>query len=312
MVRCVRFPSLCRTSAQTEGGFTLIAIAALLLVLSVTVALILPNDVADEADRIRVTQRRMRMIEQALQTFSTTSQTHRILPCPARYDRSYSSTNFAREVPNCWKAATADGCDTSRSWAGLLCAPGSTVVAGSVPVATLNLPSEFMLDGWGNKFTYVVDTFPTTVTAGSPNVLSASYASPLQIYSVNNVQARDLRGNQLIDQTVQTVPALIISGGPNQSGVVSAYGTRGYCDPNGYDAANCDFDTDMNLYIADSWHREDGLFDDLVLPVLFDRKNCQPPVPCSREQGASPAAPTAKKKDQPENCVPRSYFGAGQ
>lgn len=293
---------------RTEAGFTLVVISALLLVLAASVALLLPNEAGDEAYRIAVTQRRMTMVENAIQNFSAYDNSHRLLPCPARYDRSYTATGFQASVTNCWKAATPGGCDaTTKTYFGLLCTPGSTIVAGGVPVAALGLPEEAMLDGWGNKIVYVMDTQLANITPGTgTNVLPTAYASPFQIYSVNSTTPRDLRGNAMLNAGLQRVTGLLISSGPNQNGAITQYGTKQTCNANGYDVANCDFDTDMQQYTADAWHKEDGLFDDIVRPLLLEKKNCAPPVPCAYE----PPSVSGPMKALPENCVPRAVFTA--
>lgn len=303
-------PFLPSAKNNPEAGFSLVVISALLLVLAASVALLLPNEAGEESYRISVTQRRMTMIQNAMQNFSTYDTSHRLLPCPARYDRGYTATGFQASVPNCWKAALPGGCDTTtKSYLGLLCNPASTVVAGGVPVAALGLPEDTMLDGWGNKIVYVMDTQLSTISPGTaPNILPASYASPFQIYSVNSTTPRDLRAAPLLNAGVQRVAGLLVSSGPNQNGAVTQFGTKQACVANGYDVANCDFDTDMLQYTADAWHKEDGLFDDILRPILMEKKNCASPVPCNYE----PSAVVGPMKAIPENCVPRTLFNASE
>ncbi len=293
-------------SHASEAGFTLIAIAAILLVLSAAVVLLLPNEASESRKRLRTTQVRLRMIELAIQNYSKYDVGHRILPCPARYDRSYTATAFQKPVLDCWKAAIPGNCDpTTKSYQGVFCNAGSTVVAGAVPVMALNLPQDAMLDGWGNKIVYVMDTQLANTTAGvSPTVLPTAYGSPFQIYSVGSTTPNDLRGWPLLNAGVQRPVGLLISAGPNQNGAISSYGTMQSCVANGYDSTNCDFDSDLQRYTADNWHNEDGVFDDVVVPILVEKRNCQPPVRC----GYEPSGATTVMKNQPENCVQRIKF----
>jgi hypothetical protein len=317
-------------SASRQGGFTALAMAGILLVASITVTLLLPNEREVAMERQRVTQERMNAIAQAMDKYVLLKGN--LLPCPARVDRVYSAPQFQRSVTECHKASSVcnETSPTFRNYDGTFCRRGSSVVAGAVPVTQLNLGEEYMLDGWGNKIIYVVDTTMTRLA-----MQPANYNSPIQLYGIDGNAARDLRGRIIYDPNAQRLPALLISTGINGNGAVGGSGVRQTCNLGADDGQNCDFSTDLMLYTADRARSEDGQFDDIIQPIILQNRSCQEPQPCIQEKcttfGVDPnqcAVPTlprvvntatmtererlifSAKGNVPEGCVHRAVAPA--
>lgn len=203
-----------------KKGFSLIAIATILVVIGAAVLLsMLPQSDAEFEDRIS-TQDRLDRIRIAVTRFY--SQNGGVYPCPARFDLLISNNNFGNEI-NATCQTTPFTCPVT---AGIVCPTGSaTTWVGAVPVKALNLPDEFAFDEWGNRITYAVNNNTT--------------------FRIN-----DAAGNQL---TLVNFHAF--SHGPNGMGSYLRTGaanpsacTQGAWDANASEFQNCNFATD-NIFL---------------------------------------------------------------
>lgn len=115
-----------------------------------------------EKNRIEETQDTLQEILDAIDAYhdDTTHPEHSgstLLPCPAG-EREYSDDDFGiAEGTNQDTAACATRCDAPN----LLTADSGRVVAGTVPVISLNIDPRLILDGWNRRITYVVDSYLT-------------------------------------------------------------------------------------------------------------------------------------------------------
>lgn len=128
-------------------GFSLIELSIVLAIIGVTLggALTLGTK-QSEASKLKETNIKLDQIEQALEQYVTL---HQRLPCPADGTSvmdAPSSNQFGIEGE-----ASSTGCTGSNM------NDGSTVYAGVVPVKTLGLPDNAMIDGWGKRISYAVD-----------------------------------------------------------------------------------------------------------------------------------------------------------
>ena len=105
----------------------------------------------DSTQRVS-TNNRLDTIEKSLLTYRLVNNR---LPCPADGTLAKSNAGFGLE-------SGAPGACTQNFTATV---NGSTVVEGVVPVRSLNLPDEYMYDGWGNKIAYAVWTPITAIRA---------------------------------------------------------------------------------------------------------------------------------------------------
>lgn len=93
------------------------------------------------------TETKMLRIEEALAGFLATN---RRLPCPASGITAVDLAAFGVEQVS---GSNPQACIADFSVA----VGGSTVWGGVVPVTTLQLPDDFMYDGWGRRINYIVD-----------------------------------------------------------------------------------------------------------------------------------------------------------
>lgn len=130
-------------SQHKKRGFSLIelsvAIAVLGLIIYTTLAIFAERS---KIDKIAVTERKMDEIEKAIHLYFLTNTD---LPCAADGTVALDVAAFA--IENCAMdnyELSADG-----------------IVSGVVPTRALNLPDDYMFDGWGRRFSYFVTTAAT-------------------------------------------------------------------------------------------------------------------------------------------------------
>lgn len=127
------------TTART-AGFTLIELSIWITILAVLAASLLSfmtPPAVEEMEKIKLTQRNMRIVMDALIDFRATNNR---LPCPA-----------LRNITDAAPQAYSEDCT------------GVTVGAvrhnlGAVPARTLGIAEEYALDGWGRRLTYHVSS----------------------------------------------------------------------------------------------------------------------------------------------------------
>lgn len=95
--------------------------------------------------RIEQTEAKLNRIEDALGAYLVLNGR---LPCPARGNMQTTDSTFGVE----WRNGSNDDCHGDMEPSG-----ATEIFVGVVPVITLNLPDEFMFDGWGRRITYIVD-----------------------------------------------------------------------------------------------------------------------------------------------------------
>lgn len=141
-----------------RSGFTLVEMAIVLTVIGVvTYALLGVSGAQIEMGKAKETQSKIKRIEDALTVYF---KTNGYLPCPADATQPVSSTTFGKEPAGTDHTATFSAIRCGTASDGLLMtssSPGaSALYVGATPTRTLNLPDEYMFDGWGNRITYIV------------------------------------------------------------------------------------------------------------------------------------------------------------
>lgn len=96
-----------------------------------------------------ITNYKMKVIEDAMHRYA---RSHFRLPCPSLSNLDPSNANFGKEY---WPNTTPSTCGFDPDYQAFI--SGANFVAGSVPTRTLGLPDDYMLDGWGRHFRYVID-----------------------------------------------------------------------------------------------------------------------------------------------------------
>lgn len=192
---------------------------------------------SSELSRRAETVKRLETIETALARYAST---YTRIPCPAESGASPENPIFGQE-----STATDDCSNPSDPSSG-------NVFAGTLPVRTLHLDDRYMLDGWGRRFTYVVDQrfanrgVKATDLAGN----ESSYLSTIK----SDIEIRDtIGGNILYNGIDDRIVALVISHGANGHGAYTFTGNR-------IDAGVTDADE-----LANSHYHGGGSFDPLFI-----------------------------------------------
>jgi prepilin-type N-terminal cleavage/methylation domain-containing protein len=210
-----------RTCFPEKYGFSLVELSVVLAIIGITLgaALTLATN-QTESGRIQLTNSRMDAIEEGVAAFLLENSR---LPCPANGVLSPSHVDHGRE--NIDDNDNPSVCDNSLHV--------SNVDAGVVPTKTLGLPDEFMEDGWGWRFTYVIDDRYANSNSYHPNTVGRNedcdnitssdcftYFDPNVVTIVINDQALGTP-SQLTDQAAM----VLISHGKNGHGAYLRHGS---------------------------------------------------------------------------------------
>ncbi len=229
------------------NGFSLLelsvvmVIAAILLTMAVSV-----GSSRIEAQKIQATNERILFIMAALDQYV---REYNHLPCPADGSDDSSAATFG----------VGDGTDTD----GGDCleenfdVATNNVVSGTVPFVTLGLAAVVAEDGWGNKFTYVVDEDLTFVDRDDPPTVGYTDDSTPGEIEVENGAGTTIASD---------VAVLVISHGKNGHGA-----WRGKGGANRRDAGVADTtDEGKNSHISNTYDEEfvqiypTSSFDDII------------------------------------------------
>ncbi len=133
---------------KKSSGFTLIEMAVVLTIASLFIGSTLSIAArVSESERTTLTNERMAYIINALEQYV---ENYNQLPCPASLTALPSTANFGIGAGTGTATCTQDNDDDTAT-------SNENIVAGAVPFGTLGISPEYMLDGWGRRFTYVVD-----------------------------------------------------------------------------------------------------------------------------------------------------------
>lgn len=156
-------------SARTQRGFTLLELAVVLALIGVITGMGLVTLIgAIQASQVNKTVERMDAIEKVLLNYAVAFGR---IPCPSSLTLTPSNVNYGIE------AANQGSCTGGTPAANFAAASGA--VEGGVPTRALQLPDEYMYDGWGRRLRYAVDPIYTAanvlpIIAGGPCTASAT------------------------------------------------------------------------------------------------------------------------------------------
>ncbi|NET71233.1 MAG: hypothetical protein F6K62_09995 [Sphaerospermopsis sp. SIO1G2] len=216
-----------RHNIHAKEGFSLIELSIIITVFALLLTSMLQvNNVAVEVEAITVTEGRLDKIERALMYYYA-SEGH--LPCPA--SRSARPDNAAYGVStDCNAAAPAGTVDVGGS------SDEYRIRMGALPSRTIGLRDDEGVDGWSNKFSYVIirelgigqteyDNYAPTQTSDYFQV-----TDPLDTYG---------------DDPSEIVAYVVFSHGVDKRGAFARNGAAGLncgSTADASDAENCDID----------------------------------------------------------------------
>lgn len=210
-MRKQRYTGLSRRSPKGKGGFTLIEMAVVLVILSMAAGGGLAIfSRSKDADALRTTRERMEKILRMTELYVLR---YGQLPCPASPILRPGDSLFGQSISVVTAAAPGTpACSTSATYS--LATTGATtyVFMGAVPVGALGLHPDYMLDGWGRQLSYVVDQDMTNDT---------DEATPFFNGVSSDISIVDAGGNSVVKDgtgTAATPAVLVLSHGRNGFG----------------------------------------------------------------------------------------------
>ena len=206
-----------------KKGFTLLELSIALVIIAIITGISAYMGTAVIATaRLSATQQRMKAIDQALMKYRVANDR---LPCPADLTIPQGGANFG--IEGATPGACTGGTPSANFSAASTTYTFATAAEGAVPTVTLGLPNDFMVDGWGNRFRYAVDTGMTAPGAFPAMSLGCAYGA---------VTVNDANGN---GRTQAAIYALI-SHGANGHGAYTQNGvTLNARSVNASEQTNC-------------------------------------------------------------------------
>lgn len=227
----------CRKISGQKFGFTLIELSVVLIVIALITGMGMMATLGTlESARRASTQNKLDVIEKALMDFRNRYDR---LPCPGDITLTDSSSVYGLEAANvneCTGGSPAAEDVSGNNGIQHYLNGYPPTVSGSVPARTLGLPDEYMFDGWGRRFTYVVDahvTMPNAFSIIPPNANNCS------------LWVKDSGGGYRSgDDTRGGAMYVLVSHGPNGHGAYVSGGSRVSAgSTNGDELTNCRCDS---------------------------------------------------------------------
>ena len=216
------------------SGFTLVETA--LVVLGGGIMLAAFSDFivnSQRQQRIDTTELRMAAIQQALGTYLVNKGAY---PCPAGLKDPVNISTYGVDVTGNYSVTSVNflNCEQAPVLPGTYRVNNAgTIRIGAVPVRTLNLPDEYMNDGWNYRFIYAV----TESQAAIPNIT----AFPgIDLFSPTGGKIGIIDGSSTsVINPPNSADYIIISTGPQHNGAYTSDGAMSPCNTTTVDSINC-------------------------------------------------------------------------
>lgn len=206
----------------SQGGYSLIGMTLFVVVAGILVAggLFLAKQYG-YSQKLDATNGKIARIEEALKNYRALNG---YLPCPADIGAGTETASFGRAT-SCYGAG-ASGIESPLGRAN------ERVHIGSVPVRSLNIPDELMVDEWGSRFVYAVSDYYTNPSVTAKPDFAADKGAITMI---------DMAGTNMTPATPGGVLYTVISLGPDRRGARNLAGhEKEACPASGPSAENCD------------------------------------------------------------------------
>ena len=213
-----------------KKAFSLTELTIVIIIISVFISAIISASIfASNNAKITVTKNRMNEIYKALGNYAVANGR---LPCPAPITDVKGSDNYGNNMANglgsCYSIAN-NNTHVSGTYKGKITNvshSSTSLIYGMIPVQNLKLSSEMAEDGFGTKFSYVVDIrFTGFNDNGDVNNnfknAPAESSSALGNYAVVMVISEDY-GRVVPNNVLENAAFVIVSHGANKSGGFNA------------------------------------------------------------------------------------------
>lgn len=217
---------------KNSKGFTLIELTIVLVIIGILAyGGISVVSIQLDSAKIKQTKDKLDKIEKALQLYY---ETNGYLPCPGKGSYATSHASFGIEATHA--NTTSDTTLSNATCATHIDATISThTYMGVIPVRSLDLPDEFMMDGWNRRIAYAVskhctdpDNWTATDSLAAPNaracVTETATSAPSNRATGGTLTIYDIDG---ASRTTEAAVYAVISYGKNGLGSYPmAGGTR--------------------------------------------------------------------------------------
>jgi prepilin-type N-terminal cleavage/methylation domain-containing protein len=151
-------------TTRRSSGFTLLELSIVLAIIALVTSMAVTAGISVvETARLTATQMKMKAIDDALMQYRASNDR---LPCPGDLTITPGSAYYGLEAGAGTASAIGAGTGVCTG-TGMLPQANftgagatntfQTAAEGAIPAVTLGLSTDFMLDGWGNRFRYAVD-----------------------------------------------------------------------------------------------------------------------------------------------------------
>ena len=240
-------------------GFTLIELSIVLVIIALIMSALLTIGInKTEEARLDLTNERLDKIEDAIGAYV---QRNLMLPCPAPGGDAIGAAGYG-------------AADCTNNVIDLSGVPAADIIVGTIPVADLFLPDEYMFDGWGRRFTYAVEQrFTTEAGFLEPDISAIDNAScagsaPLCKVGQLTVYVREDDSTTPPSRTTQAVVVLVSHGKNGHGAWLKNGGVNARHDASSTDLAELENahdetdDTTFDNEFTQTAHTAD--FDDVV------------------------------------------------
>ena len=193
--------------AQKNFGFTIIELAVVVTIISFTLGSALTiaalnRDIA----KIELTTERIEYIMEMVENFVDEKG---YLPCPTDPTLAFSNANFGIGLQSGNPLIAVTTCTSGN----IITSTSGNIKLGAVPVYTLNISPEYILDGWNRRILYAVDQDLTFVgTDGTNGYIDDTNPT------IGGIEIQNAAGVVTAALGIPDAAFLVMSAGPNGHG----------------------------------------------------------------------------------------------
>lgn len=276
-----------RETHHSKAGFTFVELCIVVMVMGVMIAGFLAGYmVYAQKQRYDITRERTAALQYALESYVLTNKR---LPCPADPTIAMMGAGVGKEV-SCAAGASAP------SGVQVIGSGTNTIWKGAVPAATLRMSSDSAVDGWGNRFTYIVSRKLT-----EPNGQAVPAGQVDRPYGVIKIVTDS--GEDVVEPG-KLARFLILSSGPTGNGAFTPQGVQRAIPTGTKEAENYD---DNDTFVMAALTRKEGntFYDDILIhdEVVKGTPDPRDPIAVCNGKGMFFAPSSVNPAPDSDGCV---------